>query len=124
MHKYVEKCAIEFEEELAKAYELKTDVKKLKVLTFDELAAEWLERVKKNWSINYYLKGIRITKKFSDYLKNNKLSDKPVSDITVRHVQMFLNIFEQKSGKQDNTVCLKKTFQSQLVLERLQEMAL
>lgn len=25
-HKYVEKCAIEFEEELAKAYELKTDV--------------------------------------------------------------------------------------------------
>ena len=27
-HKYVEKCAIEFEEELAKAYELKTDVKR------------------------------------------------------------------------------------------------
>lgn len=93
-HKYVEKCAIEFEEELAKAYELKTDVKKLKVLTFDELATEWLESVKKNWSINYYLKGIRITKKFSDYLKNNRLSVKPVSDITVRHVQMFLNSFE------------------------------
>lgn len=107
-HKYVEKCAIEFEEELAKAYELKTDVKKLKVLTFDELATEWLESVKKNWSINYYLKGIRITKKFSDYLKANGLSNKPVNEITVRHVQMFLNSFEQKNGKQDNTVCLKK----------------
>lgn len=107
-HKYVEKCAIEFEEELAKAYELKTDVKKLKVLTFNELATEWLESVKKNWSINYYLKGIRITKKFSDYLKANGLSNKPINEITVRHVQMFLNSFEQKNGKQDNTVCLKK----------------
>ena len=105
---YVEKCAIEFEEELAKAYKLKMDVKKLKVLTFDELATEWLESVKKNWSINYYLRGVGITKKFSDFLKNNRLSDKPVSDITVRHVQMFLNSFEQKNGKQDNTVCLKK----------------
>lgn len=61
-HKYVEKCAIEFEEELAKAYELKTDIKKLKVLTFDELATEWLESVKKNWSINYYLKGNALPK--------------------------------------------------------------
>ena len=77
-------------------------------ITFDELATEWLESVKKNWSINYYLKGIRITKKFSDYLKANGLSNKPVNEITVRHVQMFLNSFEQKNGKQDNTVCLKK----------------
>lgn len=107
-NKYVEKCAIEFEESLSKAYENGNDLRKVKILTFDELAAEWLENVRLNWSINYLRRGTNISKKFSDFLKANGLSNSPINEITVRHVQMFLNSFEQKNNRLDNTVRLIK----------------
>lgn len=108
--KQVEKLSIEFEEEVAKAYQEETTQLRSKVLTFSELMKEWKANIKANLSISYYLRAQEVEKRFGSFLKEQHLDDKPISVITVRDVQMFLNTFTQKGYKTIPTVKVKKDF--------------
>lgn len=94
--KYLDKEAIAFEEELERAYREHDVSVKAGVLTFPELMAEWKETIKTNLSISYYERACEVEKKFNEYLKEVRLYDKPISSITVRDVQLFLNSFASK----------------------------
>ena len=105
--RYVEKAAIEFEDEVEKQYE--SGVKQIctRVLTFDELATEWIANVEKNLSRCYYSRAVEAVSKFNAYLKKRHLFKSPISDITVRDVQLFVNSMETYTRKE--TAQLKKT---------------
>ena len=94
--KFLDKEAIAFEEEVARAYREHDVSVKARVLTFHELMAEWKETIKTNLSISYYERACEVEKKFNEYLKEVRLYDKPISEITVRDVQLFLNSFASK----------------------------
>ena len=87
----VEKLAIEFEEEIARQYESGVTQICTRVLTFDELASEWIANIKQNLSHCYYLRAIAAVQKFNEYLKKRHLFKSPISAITVRDVQVFIN---------------------------------
>ena len=81
--KQVEKYAMEFSEEVVRAYEAGQNVGKSarnKVLTVNELAGEWLEHIRNNLSINYYLRAKEVVRKFNNYLQVRGLVDKEISD--------------------------------------------
>lgn len=107
--KQVEKISIEFEEEVLKAYEYGTSMQRTNVLTFTELMHEWQENIKSNLSISYYVRAQDVEVKFVEFLTERKLVDKPISVITVRDVQMFLNSFAQKGYNVIPTVKLKQS---------------
>lgn len=106
----VEKLSIEFEEDVLKAYKEETTVLRSKVLTFSELMKEWQANIKANLSISYYLRAQEVGRKFNAFLVEQHLDDKPISVITVRDVQMFLNSFAQKGYQTIPTVKVKKDF--------------
>lgn len=97
--KYVERAAIEFEDEVKTAYLEQTTALSNKVLTFAELMKEWKANVLANQSISYYIAAQTVEKKFNIYLKERHLDNKPISAITVRDVQMFLNSFNTTEYK-------------------------
>ena len=108
--KQVEKLSIEFEEDVLKAYKEETTVLRSTVLTFSQLMQEWKATIKANLSINYYTHAERVEKLFTAFLKEHRLDDKPISAITVRDVQMFLNSFTQNGYARKPTVRMKKDF--------------
>ena len=108
--KQVEKLSIEFEEDVANAYQEETTILRSKVLTFSELMSEWKASIKANLSISYYLRAQETEKRFNAFLKERHLDDKPISAITVRDVQMFLNTFTQKGYQTVLTAKVKKDF--------------
>lgn len=97
--KYVERAAIEFEDEVKTAYLEQTTALSNKVLTFAELMKEWKANVLANQSISYYIAAQTVEKRFNAYLKERHLDKKPISAITVRDVQMFLNSFNTAEYK-------------------------
>lgn len=95
--KFVEKESIAFEEEIARAYTEHDVSVKAKVLTFNELLQEWKTNVRANLSLGYFHRIEEIEVKFNEYLKQRNLYDKPISAITVRDVQLFLDSFSGKT---------------------------
>lgn len=79
-----------------------------RVLTFPELMKEWVAHVKTDFSLNYYGRTETALTKFVAYLKENNLYDKPISEITVRDVQVFFNRYMQKTYTKNLTVRLIK----------------
>ena len=71
---------------------------------------EWQANIKANLSISYYLRAQEVGRKFNAFLIEQHLDDKPISVITVRDVQMFLNSFAQKGYQTIPTVKVKKDF--------------
>ena len=106
--KQVDKIAIAFEDEVARAYAEQESVMRDRVLTFSELAEEWVKTVKNHLSYNYYLHARDVTKRFNDYLITKRLDKKPLSEITVRDVQLYLNTFSDGYAKQVSVVKLKQ----------------
>lgn len=105
--KFVEKCAIEFEEEVARAYREGTAAVTARVLTFTELMKEWKEHVRIELSINYYNRAVDTEKKFTAFLIEHKLADKPITAITIRDVQIFLNGMLQSSYGKSKAILIK-----------------
>lgn len=97
--KCVERAAIEFEDEVKTAYLEHTTALSNKVLTFAELMKEWKANVLANQSISYYIAAQAVEKRFNAYLKERHIDKKPISAITVRDVQMFLNSFNTAEHK-------------------------
>ncbi|MBR1925883.1 MAG: site-specific integrase [Clostridia bacterium] len=105
--KFVEKEAYKFEEE---THELLKEKAKdnLRVLTFNELANEWLAGIKRNLSINYYTRAKTVIEKFNIFLQEHYMDEKPISDIKVRDVQLFLNTTAEERKLRYPTYKLKK----------------
>lgn len=117
--KYVDKVAIAFEEEIAKAYSEQKTVANNKVLTFSELAEEWVQSVKANLSYNYYLHAQDATSRFNKFLIEKRLDKKPISGITVRDVQLYLNSFLTGYAKTVSVVKMKKDFPKEVNFRQL-----
>ena len=117
--KQVDKIALAYEDEVLKAYTEQKSVVYNKVLTFSELAEEWVQTVKSNLSYNYYLHARDVTKRFNDYLITKRLDDKPLSEITVRDVQLYLNTFTSGYTKQVSVVRLKQELPKKVNFRKL-----
>ena len=84
---------ITIEDEVLKAYAEQKSVIYNKVLTFSELADELIASIKANLSYNYFIRATKSCERFNDFLKTRNLDNKPISEITVRDVQLFFNSF-------------------------------
>lgn len=91
--KFVERQSLAFEDEIAElaAQAVVPTNDRSRVLTFTELMAEWRASIQANLSQNYFEHAGLVEEKFTEYLKQNNLLDAPISEITVRDVQLFLN---------------------------------
>lgn len=103
--KQVFRYALEFEDEIHRRYSNKF---KQTILPFPKLAAEWLQFIFDNLSKSYYLRAEETIKLFTNYLKRNGLSNMPISEITVRDIQLFLNGFSSSTIKSRTVVKLCK----------------
>lgn len=112
--KYVEKASLEYEEEIQTAYKNKTDKLKNRVLTFEQLGKEFIDNIKNNLSINYYLRAKGVVEKFNTYLEQARLSKEPINAITVRDVQIFLSSFQNYQKQPSGSVKLKKNLPKEI----------
>ena len=103
--KYVAKAEIEFEESVKEDGKTSVTAQNDGVLTFSELMKEWKAHVLKYKSKSYYHKIEETEQKFTQFLIDNKLAYRPISDITVRHIQLYLNSFS--TGEQRETPYVK-----------------
>ena len=108
--KYVEKFSMEFEEEVQEAYKEQSAMLKSRVLTFDQLAKEFLVNIKTNLSMSYYLRAKDVIERFNSFLQDTNLSKEPISAIKVRDVQLFLNSLKTYEKQSYGLVKLKKQF--------------
>lgn len=105
--KYVAKCEIEFEESVKEEGKSSVTAQNDGVLTFAELMKEWKAHVLKYKSKSYYRKIDETEKRFNQFLIDNKLAYRPISDITVRHIQLYLNSFSTGEPQETPYVKLK-----------------
>lgn len=115
--KQVSILAAELENEINEAYQNEEAIH-TKILTFQELMDEWKTTVKANHSVNYYEHICHVEIAFAEYLKKRKLYDKPISDIKVRDIQLFLNSFTTYK-KNGNMYRLKKELPKKYSLRNL-----
>ena len=108
--KLLEKTAIEFENDIINQYEEGREQIRTKVLTFSELSKEFLENLKKNLSISYYIKAKKSIQLFNDYLVKIHFDKESIEQIKVRDVQMFFNSFTTYDSAPQGLVVLKKEF--------------
>ena len=108
--KQVEKTAIAFEEEVATAYREGETKLRSRILTFAELMKEWMDNVKANLSLNYYERAEDLEVLFNAHLTERHLDDKPISEITVRDVQLFFDELTRNGYRRRSTAKLKKPF--------------
>jgi len=106
--KFVNKTAFEFEDEVANIYKDNEKSTRLGILTFPKLAEEWLSTIDANLSHNYFLRASAVVKLFNDYLETVGLYNRPVTDIHVRDVQLFINSFSKGYVRGKHLVKLKK----------------
>ena len=106
--KQVEKTALAFEDEVAKAIVDQKSPIRESVPTFSELAEEWLQNIKNGLSLSYYLRATDCIKRFNDYLVEKHLDKLPLSEITVRDVQLYFNRFNSGYDRHLSVVRMKK----------------
>ena len=115
--KQVDLLAAQLEREINIAYQNSEQIH-TKVLTFSELMSEWKATVKANQSLNYYMRVCETEKRFTAFLKERRLDSKPISDIRVRDIQLFLNSFTEYK-KIGNMYRLKKDFPKTVSMREL-----
>ena len=82
--KQVERFALDFEEEVIKTSREAHDVvqeERKRVLTFTELMTEWKAHLKMDLSVNYYEHAEAVERRFTEFLVEQELADKPLSEI-------------------------------------------
>lgn len=84
--KQVEKFSLTFEDEIKNAYSDRVAQIKNNVLTFSQLANEFLTNIELHLSQNYYDRAIKTVEWFNNYLKDRQLYKVPISEIRVRDV--------------------------------------
>ena len=110
--KRVEKEALLFEEEVKNSFIEEREIIHNHILTFSELASEWIKTVEFGLSKNYVLRSKDVIEKFNGYLVKNGLAKQAISKITVRDIQLFLNSYLMGTYCQggEETYMLKKAF--------------
>ena len=118
--KKVDLIAAEMERDVQQAYQNAETEIHTRVLTFPELMEEWKKTIRATRSINYYTKICDVEKRFNCFLKERRLIDKPITEIKVRDIQLFLNSFElyHQNGIQ---MRLKKDFPPNVSMRKLAE---
>ena len=106
--KFIEKESILFEQEVLNKIKNKGIYKTDRVLTFNELSNEFLENIKHNLSISYYIRAKDTISKFNKFLEQVHLNNKQISEIKVRDVQLFLNTFQDYKKQGFGKVKLKR----------------
>ena len=106
--KKINLLAAELEQQIADDYKNKTNHIHTGILTFSQLAKEWISGIIAHQSHNYYLRASNVCKTFNEYLKSIGLDRKPISEIKVRDVQLFINTFNKGYVKGKPTAKLKK----------------
>lgn len=106
--KHVDRMSVEFEASIEDSYRSGAASVMNGVLTFSQLSNEWIIALENNLSESYYLRAVEVKEKFEAYLKEQKLYNRPISDIKVRDVQMFLNSFMTKKPEFTGMVQLKE----------------
>lgn len=106
--KKINLLAAQFEEEIATACANQMEYIHTAVLTFSELAAEWIRSIDAHQSHNYYIHAKNACTAFNDYLKSIGLDKKPISEIKVRDVQLFINTFDKGYVRGKPVAKLKK----------------
>ncbi len=106
--KQVEKFSLEFEENLADAYEQKTNQIKNNVLSFPQLAQEFVANIEKNYSQCYLIRASKIVKLFNQYLESKRLYKVPINEIKVRDIQLFLNSFTTYKASKKSVRLIKQ----------------
>ena len=117
--KYVEKVAIEFEETVKTEFQEGVTAARNRVLTFSELMKEWQKTVLNTQSISYYRRICEVDRRFTAYLTEQQLANRPLSEITVRDVQLFLNGFTQKRTEKTDKAELIKPLPKQVSFREL-----
>ena len=117
--KVVEYEAINYETEIRCARSLFEKNRK-RILTFKELAEEWLHFLKENLSFNYYTRAKETIKLFNDYLTKRGLTQKEISEITVRDAQLFFNDCSVRTIKRREVVRLKKNLPENIKFRALE----
>ena len=117
--KYVEKVAIEFEETVKTEFQEGVTAARNRVLTFSELMKEWQKTVLNTQSISYYRRICEVDRRFTAYLTEQQLANRPISEITVRDVQLFLNGFTQKRTEKTDKAELIKPLPKQVSFREL-----
>lgn len=106
--KYVEKLALQYEEDIQNIYKSHLNGGRVKVLTFEELGKEFIDNIKANLSGSYYIRAKFVIRKFNEYLAETGLNKEPINVIKVRDVQMFLNSFKDYQHNGSGNIKLKK----------------
>ena len=97
--KHIEKLSIELESNFQKECE-KNSTFTSQILSFPELANEWLGTIRATLSISYYNRAKDVIGKFNDFLMRYGLYKKPINELTVRQIQLFIN--EKMEGRPVN----------------------
>ncbi len=108
--KRVDKEALLFEEEIKNRIKEEREIIHNRILTFSELASEWVKSVEFGLSKSYVIRANDSVGKFNIYLEEKGLSKQPINKITVRDIQLFLNSYLMGTycrGKEE-TYVLKK----------------
>ena len=111
--------AAELEQEIADSYKNSVEYIHTGVLTFSQLAKEWIAGISAHQSHNYYLRATAVCEVFNDYLKTVGLDRKPISDIRVRDVQLFINSFDKGYIKGKPAVRLARPLPKQVNFREL-----
>lgn len=106
--KKINLLAAELEQQIADDYKNKTNHIHTGILTFSQLAKQWISGIIAHQSHNYYLRASNVCKTFNEYLKSIGLDRKPISEIKVRDVQLFINTFNKGYVKGKPTAKLRK----------------
>ena len=106
--KFIERMSSDFEDEIEEAY--KSGVRNLTtgILTFPQLMSEWISTIRANLSESYYLRARDVEKRFNEYLTEKNLFNRPLNEIHVRDIQLFLNGFSERKAECTGTACLKQ----------------
>ncbi len=106
--KQVEKFSLEFEENIADAYEQKTNQIKNNILSFPQLAQEFVNNIEKNYSECYLERATKTINLFNKFLEERRIIKVPVSEIKVRDVQLFLNSFTTYKASKKTVKLIKQ----------------
>lgn len=101
--KKINLIAAEMEKQVEKDYEDRIEHIHTSVLTFSQLADEWISTINANLSHVYFMRATDVTNNFNEYLKKIGLDRRPISDIRVRDIQLYLNSFSKgyiKGGRE------------------------
>ena len=112
--------AAEFEQDIINQCKEQAEFIHTGVLTFRQLANEWIQGISAHQSHNYYLRATEVCLRFEEYLKTIGLDKRPISEIKVRDIQLYLNTFNKGYSRSQPVARLKKPLPDKISFRELE----